>query len=194
VRWIVDSSAWSRRDVPAANRTIKELLERGDILVLSPPVLIELLRAPQFDAVAEEHEELTRAMEVLEVDSATFDLVFDAMKELAAGDAAAHRVPVTDLITAALAHQHACGVLHLDRDYSAIAKGSQLEFEVRKVCEPEDLPSDGDHPVAGNQRAMKRELGQLLHQLPVADAERHLREAIERAREAVEAQQPEDRA
>lgn len=185
MRWIVDTSAWARRDVPAVKASLSALVKEGDELILSPVVLIELLRAPQGEAVAELYAELTATMQLLQIDDATFELAFMAMEDLAMDSPEGHRLPVTDLVTAALAHQHECGVLHLDRDYEAIPGASRLEFPAKQVCDPDNLIPADAHGVAGTQRRLKKEHGQLLHQLPVAEAERLLQEAVARAREAV---------
>ena len=182
--WLVDTSAWSRREVPAVKELLRQLVEDdGDELALSPAVLIELLRGPQWGEVAAERQRLEDAFPVLPVDDETVRIIADAMQALALTGAEAHRRPVTDLLTSALAHRHGAGILHFDRDYGAIAEHGGLDFTARRVCRPEDLERSGEHPVAGTQRALKKELHQLLHQLPVGEAEEWLRVAVERLRD-----------
>jgi len=185
VRWIIDTSAWSRRHDPAVAKQLEEMLaEEDDELVLSPAVQLELLREPQGGAVAKLRTDLEEAMDVLEADAETFALAADAMEVLARHHA--HRLPVTDLITAALAHQHECGIVHRDGDYQVIADHSDLGFEVIRV-EPDDGGSGGpaSHP-AKRQRQLKREMASLVHQMPIAEAEAFLHEVVEKARERVE--------
>lgn len=184
MRWVVDTSVWSRRDLPEINEQLKEVLgEAPDSeLVLSPAVLLELMRGPKKKAVAAERKALTDSMTVLAVDAATFELAADAMESLATYRAEAHRLPIPDLITAALAHQHGCGVLHIDDDFSLISEHSSRNFEQRELAQ---APPDGDdakpHP-AKVQRQLKDELAQLLHQMPVSDAESFLQRVVEEAR------------
>ncbi|HVE68103.1 MAG TPA: PIN domain-containing protein [Solirubrobacteraceae bacterium] len=180
-RWLVDTSAWSRRDVPEVAGELKAILDADGELVLSPPVLLELLRGPQGERVAEERAALVNAMEVLSVDDETFRLAADVMETLACYDAEGHRLPVTDLITAALAHQAGCGVVHCDGDYEQIAEHGNLNFEHHRIAIP---TARGEHPVAGRQRALKRELFQVVHQMEVADAEAFLEKAVDDAHAA----------
>lgn len=174
MRWMVDTSAWSRRDVPEIRQQLQDILAESpdSELVLSPSVLLELMRGPQGDEVARERETLTRSMETLPADARTFELAAGAMETLASASAEGHRVPVPDLVTAALAQQHGCGVVHLDGDFERLAQHAGLGFEQRRL----ELSDDGEdrglsHPAAARQRALRQELAQLLHQRPVREAE-----------------------
>lgn len=181
MRWLVDTSTWARRDQPAIAAALQALVESGDELVLSPPVLLELLRGPQGEAVAEERQALTDAMEVIAADARTFALAADAMERLARHAPAAHRLPVTDLVTAAQAHQHGCGVVHCDGDYDVIAEHGGLEFECRRLP-LESVAGESKPSVAARQRELRKELLQLLHRVPVSEAEAFLEGTVERAR------------
>jgi predicted nucleic acid-binding protein len=186
VRWIVDTSAWSRRDIPEVRAQLTEILaeEQDSELVLSPSVLLELMRGPQGDEVARERERLTAGMETLAADARTFELAAGAMECLASVGPEAHRLPVPDLITAALAHQHACGVVHVDEDFELLARRSGLEFEQRRIELPGDRSGSATgHPQANKQRALKQELSQLLHRKPVAEAEEILERVVRELRE-----------
>lgn len=184
--WILDTSAWARRDVPAVKHVLGELAKDPEVeLVLSPAVLLELLRGPQGAAVSTERRRLEESFRVLTVDDETFRLAATAMERLARVAAEAHRLPIADLVTSGLAHQHHAGVLHFDSDYDAIAKHGGLKFETREVCRPRDEESASGHPLAATQRARRKELAQLLHRLPVDAAEAFLDEAIERLRRSV---------
>lgn len=183
MRWLVDTSAWSRRDLPEVQEQLAALVADGGELVLSPAVLLELLRGPQHEEVAKERATLTTAMKTIPTDERTFELAADAMEQLALHEAEAHRLPVADLVTAALAHQHDCGVLHCDGDYEEIAEYGGLAFERHQITV---LPAKAGTPaVAGKQRALKKELAQLMHQMEVADAEEFLGRVVEQARDAV---------
>jgi len=181
VRWIVDTSAWARRDNPAVKEQLKALLREGVEFALSPAVLLELLRGPQGEHVAEERESLTAAMTTLAADAETFEIAAGAMERLASYASEAHRLPVTDLVSAALAHQHECGVAHVDGDYDQIAEHGGLTFQHRRLA----LRAAGgeQHPIAGRQRALEKELAQLLHQLPTKDSEALLERVVQEARE-----------
>jgi len=182
VRWIVDTSAWARRDDPAVKQQLNTLLSEAEELVLSPAVLLELLRGPQGEQVAEERESLTSAMTTLVADAKTFELAAAAMERLALYAPEAHRLPVADLVTAALAHQYECGVAHVDGDYEQIAEHGGLTYRHRRLA----LGAGGrrQHPIAGRQRALKRELAQLLHQIPARDSEALLERVVQEVRDA----------
>lgn len=183
MRWIVDTSAWSRRATPKVNEQLNDILSEADdgVFVLSPAVLLELLRGPQGDDVAVERETLTASMELLSVDATTLALAADAMVALATHDAVAHQLPPSDLITAALAHQHGCGVVHVDDDFQRLAHHSGLRFEQRRI-ELSDGHSGSGHPVADRQRELKRELAALLHRKPASEAEAFLERFVEALR------------
>lgn len=100
-------------------------------LVLSPSVLLELLSGPQREAVAEEHSELRAAMHVAPIDDVTIAIAARAMETLAMWDDHAHRLPVADLLTAATAHQHGYGVIHVDAHFERLARHAGLSFETR---------------------------------------------------------------
>jgi len=187
VRWVVDTSAWARREIPEVRRQLEDILAERDEseFVLSPVVLLELLRGPQGDAdVSAERGMLTSSMATLGVDAATFELAADAMEALARHDATAHRLPVADLVTAALAHQHRSGVVHCDDHFELLANCSGLQFVQRRIELPaDDAQRSSGHLIAGRQRALKQEPFQLLHREPVADAEAFLERTVRALRE-----------
>lgn len=135
MRWIVDTSAWSRLDRPEIAEQIEGLLsDEDDEMVLSPVVELELMREPQGpEAVADKRRELEADMDVLPADAETFRLAAEAMERLAEHDPQAHRLPIPDLITAALAHQLGCGVVHLDGDFELLAEHGGLAFKRFRV-------------------------------------------------------------
>lgn len=183
VRWIVDTSAWAGRGVPGIADQIEAILdeEHDSELVLSGVVLLELLRGPLGAGVVAERARLQAAMATLPLDDGVVRGAADAMERLAAHEPDAHRLPVADLLTAALADRHGCGVIHADGDFETLGRHSGLAFEDRKL----ELPPTTavEHGTAARQRALKRELARCLHQLPVEDAEALLERAIAEARE-----------
>ncbi len=185
MRWIVDTSAWSRLHRAEVREQVEELLGEDSELVLSPAVELEILRAPQWDAVSAKRRELEEAMDVLRADAETFSLAADAMERLARHRAEAHRRPIADLITSALAHQHGCGVIHLDGDFELLAEHGGLAFDVVRVKLADGGMEPTAHPAA-KQRQLKTELAQLVHQMPLDQAERFLAGVVDQARELVE--------
>lgn len=168
--WLVDTSAWSRRGhKDVADELAKLAGEEGGLWV-SPPVLLELLREPQHGAVATERHQLLGLLKLAPSDDRTFTLAADAMEQLALHGAEAHRLPLTDLVTAAVAHQLKLGVAHCDGDYELLAEHSGLDFKHHKIKIP---PPKGQHPAA-RQRELRKQLAQTLHLKPPADAEAFL--------------------
>jgi predicted nucleic acid-binding protein len=127
-------------------------------------------------------------MTLLAADAQTFELAADAMERLAMHQPEAHRLPLADLLTAALAHQHGCGVVHFDGDYEAISEHGGLNFKSRQITVTGE--GGGEHPVAGRQRALKADLAQLLHHMPVEQAEKFLERVVEEARAAAAETRP----
>jgi predicted nucleic acid-binding protein len=174
MRWIVDTSAWARRGIPEIAAQINAILDEDPTheLVLTGPILIEILREPQGTTVAETRADLEAGMTILPVTPATQAPALDALVRLADHHPDAHRLPVTDLLTAAMADHHGCGIIHVDGDFELLAKHSGLTFEHRRLGLPSPLqqvPSP-----ATRQRELRRQLARQLHELPVADAERLL--------------------
>lgn len=182
MRWLLDTSVWARRHQPGVAREIERLYDEGAEFVLSASALLEILRAPQGAAVRTERERILSAVEILSENSQTVGFATDAMVDLAAGAPTGHRRSVTELLTAALAHQHGVGVLHADADYTLISEGSGLDFAQRR-CVVDDAESP-DSPGA-SQRQLKKEMSQLLHQLPVEESEALLRQFVDELKSAV---------
>lgn len=111
---------------------LKKLLERGDDLALSPPVLLELLRKPQGEGVGAEWQTLLSVMTIPPMDQRTTDIAAEIMVSMAKRSPTAHHVPVTDLLTAALACQLGAGVVHADHDYEQIAEHGGIDLPTRR--------------------------------------------------------------
>jgi predicted nucleic acid-binding protein len=126
---ILDNSAFARLPHPrlAAERAAQiadELQNRR--LAVSLPFLLEAGYSTRGDS---DHRELLSALQRLPhlpITPAIEDLALLAQAELAR--VGQHRVKPPDLIIAALAHAHRCGVLHYDRHYDVIATRSGLSF------------------------------------------------------------------
>lgn len=176
--WLVDTSAWSRRQDAGVAQELAALAAEPGGLWLSPPVLLELLREPQGDSVAGERATLLKLMKVASVNNETFRLAADAMERLAQHGPEGHRLPVTDLVTAAIAHQLDMGVAHCDGDYELLANHSGFTFKQHKIDVPVPV---GGHP-ATKQRALRKELAQILHHVPAPEAEAFLEKIVHDAR------------
>jgi predicted nucleic acid-binding protein len=184
VRWIIDTSAWSHRGRLEVIAQLRELLaDDADELVLSPAVELEILREPQHAAVAERRRGLEEAMDVLEATPETFALAADAMERLATHAPNAHRRPVADLITAALAHQHGGGIIHLAGDFEAMAEHGGLSAPLFRIELDTGSGATAEAHPAHRQRQLRNELAGLVHQLPVSEAEEFLVQAVRQARE-----------
>lgn len=182
MNWLVDTSAWGRIHREASAREqVRALLDADPDaeLVLSPAVELELLRGPRTGAeVTQARAELETAYQVLAADTRTFQLAADAMQAPAEHQTDARRLPVVDLITAALAHQHGCGVIHFDDDYELLVAHAGLDFPTHRLTGTASaVPAPSP---AARQRALKKELHRLVSQLPVDGAERFLEDAVER--------------
>jgi predicted nucleic acid-binding protein len=163
-------------------QTLEELTVEGRGLCVSQPVLLELLRQPQGEAVAAEHQTLLGILKLVPADTETFELAAGAMEQLALRGTTAHRLPVVDLLTAALAHQRNLAVTHCDGDYELIAQHSGLKFHTLKIPVPQSAQT---HPAA-RQRELRKNLAQALHQVPHAKAEAFLKQAVEDAQKLAE--------
>lgn len=179
MRWIVDTSAWSRRAQQKVADQLSDVVRAGDELAFSPPVLIEVLRGPQGAAVASERAKLEGDIPVLAVSAGTFELAADAMEVLANHSLEGHRIPISDLLTAVIAHEHGAGVLHCDGDFELLSNHAGLRFPENRL----EFEGSGasSHPAA-RQRELRKELAHELHQLPFEEAEKLLEEWLAHAR------------
>jgi predicted nucleic acid-binding protein len=127
-------SAWGRvllDRVGAGDRTrFENAVRAGDVLGCEPFLLEALYSARDggdHARLAERLGALPRATS----GPAVLRLALEAQAELARTPAVSHRVKPVDLLVAAIAHEHALGVLHYDHDYDTIAQHSGLR--VRSV-------------------------------------------------------------
>jgi predicted nucleic acid-binding protein len=89
-------------------------------LCLCPVIRMELLYSARSALeYARMRERLDRDFRSLRMDAETFEIADSAQRELA--ERGQHRIPIPDLLIGACAHQHAAGVLHVDRHYDVLA-------------------------------------------------------------------------
>jgi len=181
-RWLVDTSAYTRRHIPAVRDGLAQCLDAGEELCLTAPTLLELLRTPRGTRVAAERDTLTAAFDIVALTERTGELAADAMVKLAAHSADSHRLPIADLLTAALAAERGFGVLHVDKHFDRLATIGDLDFKSAPACSSSDLTDIKDTSPAARQRELRRTLHATLSRLPSVRAEELLKEFIERAR------------
>ncbi len=180
-RWLLDTSAYSRRHIPVVREDLAQRLDAGEELCLSAPTLLELLRTPRGTRVAAERETLGDAFAIVGLTERTGELAADAMVKLAAHTTDGHRLPVADLLTAALAAERGLGVLHIDKHFDRLATIGDLDFKSAPACSSSDLTDIKGTSPAARQRELRRTLHATLSRLPSVRAEELLTEFIERA-------------
>lgn len=127
---LIDNSAWARLSSPALSEArvdeVASWIEGGELAVCLP----FLLEAGYSAHSARDHRAMIEQLMSLPRIETT------PTTELAALSAQAvlarighHRVPPTDLMIAACAHEEGAGVLHYDRDYDLLAAKAGLDFE-----------------------------------------------------------------
>jgi predicted nucleic acid-binding protein len=137
---LLDNSAFSRLHDPRVDQSradyVAEQIERRQIAVCMP----FMLEAGYSARGANDHDALMlrlRRFKHLPITSAVEDLALLAHSELARSGQ--HRVKPADIIIAALAHTHGCGVLHYDHHYDTIAAASSLSFPSEWLAPPGSL-------------------------------------------------------
>lgn len=139
-RFLLDNSAWARIGLPAfadeRAQQVADALETGRLLVSLP----FLLEAGYSARSARDHAELQQellALPYAEIDRALEDRALDAQAQLAR--AGHHRLPPSDLVLAALAHERELGILHYDGDFDVILDKTDLSFESLWLAPPGTL-------------------------------------------------------
>jgi predicted nucleic acid-binding protein len=131
---LLDMSAWARVLLDRLGRSELRRFEAaaraGEIMASEPFKLEALYSARESDHYARLAERLA-ALPAASGGPATLRLALDAQAQLAHTPGVSHRVKPVDLLVAAIAHEHALGVLHYDHDYDVIAEHSGLR--VRSV-------------------------------------------------------------
>jgi predicted nucleic acid-binding protein len=130
-RVLLDNSAWACVGLGGLRGADRERFERAvriDELVVCPPFALEALhsaRGPEdFKQLAAE----LGGFRHVPADRRTWQIAAEAQAALAADPAVSHRVKPIDLLIAAVADQHALGVLHYDHDYDTISEKTPLTF------------------------------------------------------------------
>ena len=135
---LLDNSAWARVGLGRLaehDLTRWEAAVRADEIVISPPFALEALYsargARDFRRLAEELSGFRR----LGATDRTWQLAAAAQAALADDPAVSHRVKPIDLLLAAMADQHAVGVLHSDHDYDTIRRHTPLNYRSVWIAE-----------------------------------------------------------
>ncbi len=118
---IADTSAWARASHPLVRDRWAAALRGGQIGTCSI-VTLELLysaRDAQELATLEGEQALLRQVPVA---VSAQRAAIGALRDLAAGGAGLHRVPLADALIAAAAQEAGVGVLHYDRHFERLAK------------------------------------------------------------------------
>lgn len=127
---LLDNSAWSRllagKLPPAQTERLVKWFEQGRLGICLP----FLLEAGYSARSAGDRREMMARLEQLPrvgVGEEVEQAALEAQRELT--EIGHHRLPTTDLMIAACAHQIGGGVVHYDHDYDLIAERTSLSFE-----------------------------------------------------------------
>ena len=135
---LLDNSAWARVGLgrlQPADRERWEASVRADDLIVSPPFALEALYSARDVGDYQQLAEELRGFRQLGANDRTWRLAAEAQAALAADAAVSHRVKPIDLLLAAVADQHAVGVLHYDHDYDTIRDHTPLAFRSVWIAE-----------------------------------------------------------
>lgn len=116
--FLVDKSAWARATVPLIADVLRRL-SGGGLLATCSITDLEVLFSARGAA---EHAALRTELDGLErvdIDQAAFDRAIEVQGDLARSGR--HRLPIPDLVIAAVAELNGLTVLHYDRDFETIA-------------------------------------------------------------------------
>ncbi|MBA3840247.1 MAG: PIN domain-containing protein [Thermoleophilaceae bacterium] len=131
---LLDMSAWARvllDRVEAGDRARFEEAVRADEILTCEPFLLEALYSARDGGEYGRLEERLGALPGVAGGPSPLPLALDTQAELARSRSVSHRVKPVDLLLAAIAHEHALGILHYDRDYDTISEHTRLR--VRSV-------------------------------------------------------------
>lgn len=182
---LVDNSIYARRDAPIVEARWQQATEAGQLILVAPMLMEVLYSAKNASAARTELEDLEAAYDLALIDDDVWELAIRTQVELAGvGNGYQRRFSVTDLLTAALAHQHGCGVLHYDADYDQILRDTGLRYQSVWAARPPSLDSP---PHSGaDARALRKSLRLLLGTLDDTDDEQLLSELFESLRAQVQ--------
>jgi predicted nucleic acid-binding protein len=140
---LLDNSAWARVGLGRLHGDTRDRWEQAvlaDEVLVCPPFALEAMYsardARDFSGLAAE----LRGFRQVAADEQTWERAADAQASLAADPAVSHRVKPLDLLIAAVADQHALGVLHYDHDYDTIRAHTPLRFHSAWIAPRGSLP------------------------------------------------------
>ncbi|MDQ3587469.1 MAG: PIN domain-containing protein [Actinomycetota bacterium] len=137
---LLDMSAYARLGHPALSAERRDELHRAATERRLGTCLPFLLEVGYSTRSAPDHRELLEELSGLPsfpIDAEAERRALDAQQQLAR--VANHRLPPADLIIAAVADRHECGVLHYDAHYDTIAQMTDLRFEAVWLAGPGSL-------------------------------------------------------
>jgi predicted nucleic acid-binding protein len=128
---LLDNSAWARIGLgrlEAADRVRFEEAVRADEVFVCAPFALEALYSARDGSGYRALQNELRGFRGAVGNEQTWQVAMQAQQALAEDRAVSHRVKPIDLLIAAIADQHALGVLHYDRDYDVIREHTPLAF------------------------------------------------------------------
>jgi predicted nucleic acid-binding protein len=126
---LLDNSAWARVGLgrlSGADRDRFERAVRADELAVCPPFVLEALYSARGPEDYRQLEAELGGFRQVPANERTWQLAAAAQSALAADPRVSHRVKPIDLLVAAVADQHALGILHYDHDYDTIRDHAPL--------------------------------------------------------------------
>jgi predicted nucleic acid-binding protein len=137
---LFDNSAWARLGSARLSQdrrdTVASWIE-SDHLASCLPFLLEAGYSARSGSDHIAMFEMLNSLPRIAVDAEVESLALAAQRELAL--VGHHRLPPSDLLIAACAHQAQAGVLHYDRDFDVIAQRTSLDFESEWLAPPGTL-------------------------------------------------------
>lgn len=119
--FLADTSAWHRATHPDIAPRWGELLARDEIAT-TEPVMLEVLYSAQSGRDYREVAGELEALRFLPCSTRSFNRALRVQRELAERRPLHHRVPVTDLLIAAVAEYQGAILWHYDADFDRIAE------------------------------------------------------------------------
>lgn len=131
-RYLIDKSALARMPLPAVARRLGPILEAGEAAtcdIIDLEVLYSARNAEDYDEVRRR-----RALAYHSVPTTTQTLKRSLAVQALLAQRGHHRVPIPDLLIAAVAEESGLIVLHYGRDYEVIASvtGQPVEWVVKR--------------------------------------------------------------
>jgi predicted nucleic acid-binding protein len=127
---LIDSSAWTRLSLgvvePQREVEVSRMFEDGTLGVCTPFMLEVGFSARDTRHHAQNTERFS-ALPRFPFDQTAEVRAVEAQAQLAR--AGHHRLPVVDLMIAAIADRHGVGILHYDSDFDVIRERTDLRFE-----------------------------------------------------------------